>query len=256
MRVIVLSRHSFDLFCHLRCCCCCCCHHFWKTKEASRVVSDLTAVRRALFFPSWSKPQLAPTTEIYGSMDERWHEEHDRLGPVRPRRPSQSLDYVGPSPQASPRPSTDLPYRFRSRRSMAKTRGASQLSQQLSPGASPSFRYSGETPTNGSERKASFRRAVRKLFGKKAGDQVSASQSSRSPPSHNYHRSVSTCAINPATLGRRADLDQGPWPTRCTHPDPDTAGTPARCECPAAETASARASASSESTSRLGTLST
>lgn len=125
-------------------------------------------------------------------MDGQCIEERARTGPVRPPRPSQSLDYIRPSPRATPRNSADLPAMMRKRISTKNVRSTSQLQNQLSPGLSPSFRYSGAGSTTASERKGSFKNVVRKLFGRRLKYGGSSPEISRPNPSgHGYHRSVS-----------------------------------------------------------------
>lgn len=129
---------------------------------------------------------------IHGYMEGRWTNQQARTGPVRPPRPSHSLDYVGPSPRVTPRPSNDLTSTSKSRISTTNSRGGSRLQEQLSPGSNDtSFRWSGADSSTGSERKRTFKKAVRKLFGRRSKEEPAQQPAPRSvPPGHGYHRSV------------------------------------------------------------------
>lgn len=171
---------------------------FNRSKRQTAAFWLLTALTlQSLLVISASLSLVLP--EIYGYMDGRWTEDQARTGPVRPPRPSRSFDYIGPNPAVSPQPPSDLTSTHKTRKSSSNVRGPSQLQNQLSPGFSPSFRYSGATSatgatgeTGGSERKKSFRKAVRKLFGRKAKDESMTTSAPRSSfPGHGHHRSVS-----------------------------------------------------------------
>lgn len=153
-----------------------------------------------------------------------------RTGPVRPPRPSRSFDYIDPTPIMSPQAPAGFASTLKNRKSSSYARGPSQLQNQLSPGFSPSFRYSGATSatgetgtTGGSMRKKSFKKAVRRLFGRKPKDGSPPASMPRSSfngygpgygsgHGHGYHQSVSE--HDRVHVCIRADKTEGSWSNR------------------------------------------
>lgn len=140
------------------------------------------------YIHSWSLSLL------HGFMDEA----RTRSPPVRPARPTSMTPLYDDLPQRStgevatnttpPLPASGHPS-ITKRRSIVNIRAVSQSHSKLpvQTGHGP-VRYSTGASTLGSDKKGSFRNAVRKLFGRKS--KVDPVPVQHSPPRHGYHKSV------------------------------------------------------------------
>lgn len=111
-----------------------------------------------------------------------------------PRRSSRGVATGTTPPLPVPVPGSG-PGLTKKRKSSVNVRAVSQSHNKLPvQNGHGSVRYSIGASTLGSEKKGSFRNAVRKLFGRKSKVEEEVPVQ-RSPPRHGYHRSVRSASL-------------------------------------------------------------